>query len=748
MNINVNNFTPKHKYIRFYETSAAYQEDVDNHVIEECAYSLVNKGNLVERREYQPSHRTTNNDNLKIMHYLSEDIIEIWAGLKIIWGYFGWKETDYTLNGRTLKGGCFYKVKPMSIVISVPDLHQYEHLINFLSNLDGVDTYQELDFSTIKAASYLIKNPNANKVIPACYSNLDNLESTDDSPIYQIYGNINLEDNNIKLNNIKTYPSKGFIKFYNHNSISIKKFPILYISSITSASLYFWLYENAGNVNRKNDNTIVDNNIIIDGIRYHKNTNNISSSSSMYYYSNNKYALNKFILNLKQNDFKNDIEYYQGIKIYANSDIDVNINLENKIKLRFISNPNNASLNTDKKLFYIYTPGNKLININVEYLVIDIYDEFELSYENFNDIYNIKINYLKLLTGYNTTINIDTHFFEKNYIHNVYFSSYINNLIFKYYYPLQFGTEENNVFNCHIKNYNLSLYDERTNEENLNFIYTDIDNYLGEFVVDGHKLKNNVNINFIINSNKIKKASYKLNFENTCLENNNFQYNTDLIYRNLSFTTNETIFNRTFVVTNDESLKGTNTDKYYSFSFNGYVQNITLYIQNYRNTNYKYTTTKLSLSINNKSENKEIFKPLYLETTNGDNGIALNKLKLTNIKTLDLTEFCLMKIDTDANYTPFTFSISATNVYNILLSYGIYIINYNDLVDELDFDIVHSTCLANLNNPALGSNNKQDDPLKNNTLTLNRLLYNKFTDEEKEQLITCWQTINIRENEN
>ena len=102
MNINVNNFTPKHKYIRFYETSAAYQEDVDNHVIEECAYSLVNKGNLVERREYQPSHRTTNNDNLKIMHYLSEDIIEIWAGLKIIWGYFGWKETDYTLNGRTL----------------------------------------------------------------------------------------------------------------------------------------------------------------------------------------------------------------------------------------------------------------------------------------------------------------------------------------------------------------------------------------------------------------------------------------------------------------------------------------------------------------------------------------------------------------------------------------------------------------------------------------------------------------------
>ena len=106
-----------------------------------------------------------------------------------------------------------------------------------------------------------------------------------------------------------------------------------------------------------------------------------------------------------------------------------------------------------------------------------------------------------------------------------------------------------------------------------------------------------------------------------------------------------------------------------------------------------------------------------------------------------------MKINTDANYTPFTFKISATNVYNILLGYGVYIITYNDLVDELDFDIVHSTCLANLTNPALGSNNKQDDPLKNNNLTLNRLLYNKFTDEEKEQLITCWKTINIRENE-
>lgn len=157
MNININDYIPTHKYIRLYEDEEDYNEDVNNHVIEECAYSLVNRNNNEIEQEYTPSTRTTNGDNLVKFNYFDKDKINIWAGLSIIWGYFGFQKTTYELDEEQLIGGNFTFIKPMTVVKEIPDGYTLQHINNFLryAPTNSITEIQFFDTTNIKSASYV-----------------------------------------------------------------------------------------------------------------------------------------------------------------------------------------------------------------------------------------------------------------------------------------------------------------------------------------------------------------------------------------------------------------------------------------------------------------------------------------------------------------------------------------------------------------------------------------------------------------
>lgn len=150
----------KHKYINTYDTNEEYESDKVNY--EEVNYSLVKSELATDKNfsEYQFSIRTTNNDNLKKGKYWSFENINIYAGLDIIWGYFGWQYTDYEYEGEILKGGNFTITKPMTIVKNIPDGSKLQHINNFLryANNNSINKIEYFDTSNIKIASYVFYN--------------------------------------------------------------------------------------------------------------------------------------------------------------------------------------------------------------------------------------------------------------------------------------------------------------------------------------------------------------------------------------------------------------------------------------------------------------------------------------------------------------------------------------------------------------------------------------------------------------
>ena len=167
MNININDYIPSHKYIRLYENEIDYDNDVNNHIIEECAYSLVNKNNTEIQQSYYPSTRTTNNDNTVKFNYFDKDKINIWAGLSIIWGYFGFQKTTYELDGEQLTGGNFTFIKPMTVVKEIPDGYTLQHINDFLryAPVNSITEIQFFDTTNIKSASYVFYHIKANCII-------------------------------------------------------------------------------------------------------------------------------------------------------------------------------------------------------------------------------------------------------------------------------------------------------------------------------------------------------------------------------------------------------------------------------------------------------------------------------------------------------------------------------------------------------------------------------------------------------
>lgn len=140
----------EHKYINLYDTQEEYEADKSRY--EEVNYSIVKSPEATEDNysEYQYSTRTTNNDNEVMAKYWPIEQPNVYAGLEIIWGYFGWEWIDFEWNSETLKGGNFYQVKPMTVVKSIPDGNRLQHINNFLYNLHNINEVEYFDTSNIK----------------------------------------------------------------------------------------------------------------------------------------------------------------------------------------------------------------------------------------------------------------------------------------------------------------------------------------------------------------------------------------------------------------------------------------------------------------------------------------------------------------------------------------------------------------------------------------------------------------------
>ena len=125
----------KHKWIKIYDTEEQRLTEEENWQdnYEECCVS-VDKNSLAgdsNKEEYQYSVRTTNNDNEKKGIYYNIETPHYWAGLEIIWGYFGWEYVDYEYNGQKLKGGNLFKKIECTTVKTIPDGLKLQHINNF-----------------------------------------------------------------------------------------------------------------------------------------------------------------------------------------------------------------------------------------------------------------------------------------------------------------------------------------------------------------------------------------------------------------------------------------------------------------------------------------------------------------------------------------------------------------------------------------------------------------------------------------
>ena len=150
----------KHKWIKIYDTEEQRLNEEENWQdnYEECCVS-VDRNSLAgdnNKEEYQYSVRTTNNDNEKKGTYYNIEIPHYWAGLEIIWGYFGWEYIDYEYNGQKLKGGNLFKKIECTTVKTIPDGLKLQHINNFLGSQNKVTEIEYFDNTNIVSAENLI----------------------------------------------------------------------------------------------------------------------------------------------------------------------------------------------------------------------------------------------------------------------------------------------------------------------------------------------------------------------------------------------------------------------------------------------------------------------------------------------------------------------------------------------------------------------------------------------------------------
>lgn len=760
LNINPLDYIPNHKYIRQFSSEEDFQTADENREFFECACIINNNTNTTEEQEYQPSIRETNGDNLVRFHYLNNDNIKYWAGLKIIWGYFGWEEHDFELNGETLKGGNFYKVKPMTILKIVPDLYQYQHLNNFLKNVNSVEVYEEQDFSTIKSASYLVNHNNV--TIPRCYTELDSLTNIFDNLYIGEY--LRFETDVININNIsninKFIISQDYIrKLLNTPKISIDK-----LENFNDDCLY---YEAKYVTNKINNSS--DSDVIINSFEAYINYNKLLNFNYYYHvYQNYK------ITDLTKNTIYNINSLHNGIGTinvknnFIACDVSINtiinINIKNKVNLTTSNSYNKNSI----MIVNHYSINNTSLTINIDKLNIDFnIDEQEnfLFLTKRNTIKNITINVNNLIittkNGYwlniaNTSnnssiitegikvyfkylkVNADKFKFDTTYlskvndeINNIYviFTSSSSNVAKTLNLIIdddwKFNNDEFSFYHNYINNYTLELRTDKINTWNYTYI-NDVDN-----------IQDRYNFNFDYYGNSLSEFTLNItnllydlilnirNIDNLILNNNEDIIIANRININTS-DVNRNVPNNNFIIT--YSL---NISNYLYINLDCYTTNAKIYID--ANNSKKL----LYIKLNNPNDDYATFKLNNKNTDLSEIAIRIeNPGSLRRINELDFSEF---KLSRHNGYICANFSLQY-DCYNLKLNKGYYNVDLYDRVEDIDFNIYHDTLLINYNS------NFYNNSKQYNVLTIHRNFYNKFTDEEKEQLIASWKTINIREN--
>lgn len=370
----------EHKYIRLYDTEAEYETDKDTY--EEVCYSIVKSIEATEDNysEYQYSTRTTNNDNEVKGKYWDMETPNIYAGLKIIWGYFGWTETTIELLEETLQGGNFYDTgKVMSVVKSIPDGDTLQHIDYFLYYLTGpnsnsvVKEIQTFDTDNIKSAmnfthpyinnyyenpdiilNQLIWNnilranmyfisPVGNLIMPnikyfiASLNNFNFINSNSLEYLIIYYNIINQISNDITINcNVNVNPLYSFniyIRFYNKIA-GDEKINITINFPISNKEIYYSC--------SYNNSTFVCANST-----WYKQSDNKILFSIWDYIDEDNYNLTEHINTITINDSNN---YYYGWVTYINYILDeinavtLNLNINDSPKY-FINSISNIHLN-------------------------------------------------------------------------------------------------------------------------------------------------------------------------------------------------------------------------------------------------------------------------------------------------------------------------------------------------------------------------------------------------------------------
>lgn len=537
MNININDYIPTHKYIKLYEDEEDYNEDVNNHLIEECAYSLVNKNNNETEQEYTPSTRTTNGDNLVKFNYFDKDKINIWAGLSIIWGYFGFQKTTYELDGEQLTGGNFTFIKPMTVVKEIPDGYTLQHINDFLryAPYNSIAEIQFFDTTNIKSASYVFYNIKTNCIIDTKvltnWSNLKTILSTFwDTVVYSaIKENIIIDFSSLEtgFNRINDrYISPVIIESVNWHDF--------YNYSIYSSNFAFIPYTVKFKLDSLQDEYFIDT-ISYNHIKYLFNNNvltfnfkdySINFNNSDCYITYNTPIYNNFVYNY--DNVQQNGAVFNLIK-------DSEYNYDNAITVTF-------NINLTGTHFALINRTNNINNIYKFNFDDSNPVNFICFYFNYIDTNNFIVNKDYNFYGdfyfVNCTINKDIE--GKGYIQNCIVNNIVTSLnktYFKYTILKITNSDFNNTVNIYATDITESNFNEITNINK----FTTIDNcdFKKDLIINNDRKDGVISNAYIRNSNLTNITSnINISISNSIINGNisiNDSYSVEYNARYISF---------------------------------------------------------------------------------------------------------------------------------------------------------------------------------------------------------------------
>lgn len=395
----------EHKYIRLYDTEAEYEADKDTY--EEVCYSIIKSIEATEDNysEYQYSTRTTNNDNEVKGKYWDMETPDIYAGLEIIWGYFGWEWVDFEWNGEILKGGNFYQVKPMEIVKSIPDGDRLQHINNWLQYTPNIKSIEEFDTSNIISAKYAFaKAISYNINFDITFPKLENAS--------YMFHSAKVLNKTLDLPNL----IDASYMFYNADSILFIK-PIIASNKVKTVSNIY----NGAQINfiQINNNTVTLEDLFWEGI-----SESCNDYTSAFYRGFHDVTFNFHIKNITDDIIKFDNFLrgtYSSVGEESFNNIVLNLTAEKGVKgisLKFV-NKNYGNLNNNPFNYKINLDNNiKKVISNLElsnfYYLNPPIDTFWNEF-NFYKIYN-NCKFRNFVVNYNPTGEDITELYNNQYL--------------------------------------------------------------------------------------------------------------------------------------------------------------------------------------------------------------------------------------------------------------------------------------------------------------------------------------------